>query len=99
MRQRKVFPWGPRPLDIAQFVLTASKLELEFTTATQFAARLQLDLQRAANVCGSFKVGAAETLTNAVAVKATWDSGSQLPVLWYPWRYAWDGHEFVTAHV
>ncbi len=102
MKRRWKTPNRPRPLDIADFVLLASKLELEFTTDTKYGAKLQLQLQKAVAASeNALSVGVTTTGASFVSVKATWDSGEKLPVLWYPWRYGWDliNHRFVTGRV
>lgn len=96
-----VFVFGPRPLDIAQFVIAARGLRLTWTSTTQLSASLRADLQAlAAKALGNFKLGASTDVNSVSTITAEWqDMGKPMPVLWYPWRYAWDGSKFETVSV
>jgi hypothetical protein len=101
MKRHPVFDLlkGSRDVEIAQFVVAAKKLEIEFVYGNYFAMSLKTDLENF--IQNGAPLNVAATVGGQVQSKTTvvWDAGDKaLPMLWHPWNYAWDpgANMFVT---
>lgn len=94
------FIFGPRPLDIALYVVVAGRLEITYYGKTESTQEIKAELQGIPSL-PNMTIGGIVTVGAESSVKAIWDPPVPLPVLWYPWRYGYHpvSKTFVTARI